>query len=137
SASSASPLRLAAAETSKDALFGTTAEPASKDALFGTASEPASKDALFGTGADGGNKSAKFSGSFEGLGAYTYSDPAHWSRGVGRLTLSAQGAFTEDVKWKLGGRADGAIVYATSDFYLPAVKRNQRATAIWGENYLD
>ena len=77
------------------------------------------------------------SGSFEGLGAYTYSDPTHWSRGVGRLTLSAQGSFSEDVKWKVGGRVDGDLVYATSNFYLPAVKHNQQFTAFWGENYLD
>jgi hypothetical protein len=71
------------------------------------------------------------------LGAYTYADPTHWSRGVGRLTLNAQGSFSEDVKWKIGGRVDGDIVYATSNFYLPAVKNNQQFSAIWGENYLD
>ena len=119
-------LRLAAAD-SKDALFGTTAapEPASKDALFGTTAEPSDKSGV------------KFFGSFESLGAYTYSDPAHWSRGVGRLTLSAQGSFSENVKWRVGGRVDGDIVYATSNFYLPAVKHNQQASAFWGENYLD
>ena len=99
---------------------------------------PLSKDALFGTAATSAEKPAvKFSGSFDGLGAYTYSDPAHWSRGVGRLTLAAQGEFAENVKWKVGGRLDGDIVYATSDFYLDPVKRNQRTSAIWGENYLD
>jgi hypothetical protein len=71
------------------------------------------------------------------LGAYTYSDPAHWSRGVGRLQLNAQGALTENVKWKVGGRVDADIVYFTSDFYLDPVKKNQRLTGIWGENYLD
>jgi len=108
-------LRLAAAEP----------DPLSKDALFGTSSESAEK------------KGVKLSGSFEGLGAYTYADPTHWSRAVGRLSLAAQGEFTADVKWRVGGRVDGDLVYATSDFYLPAVKRNQRLTAIWGENYID
>jgi len=142
-ASNGPPIRLAAAEpTSKDALFGTTTEPepASKDALFGTTAkpEPASKDALFGTTAEPGEKSGvKVGGSFEGLGAYTYADPVHWSRAVGRLTLTAQGAFSENVKWKVGGRVDGDLVYATSNFYLEPVKRNQRLSAIWGENYVD
>ena len=100
--------------------------------------DPLSKDALFGTGAVSDDKpAAKLSGSFDALGAYTYADPTHWSRGVGRLTLSAQGQFSEDVKWKIGGRLDGDIVYATSDFYLDPVKRNQRTSAIWGENYID
>ena len=97
----------------------------SKDALFGTAPAPAEKSGV------------KFSGSFEGLGAYTYAEPTHWSRGVGRLYLAAQGELAENVKWKLSGRVDGDVVYATSDFYLDPVKRNQRASAIWGENYLD
>ncbi len=41
------------------------------------------------------------------------------------------------MKWKLSGRVDGDLVYATSDFYLDPVKKNQRLSAIWGENYLD
>jgi len=110
-----SRLQLAAADT----------DPLSKDALFGTAATPA------------GTSGIKVNGWFDGLGAYTYSDPAHWSRGVGRLALNAQGAFSDNVKWKIGGRVDGDIVYATSDFYLEPVKRNQRFTAIWGENYID
>ena len=68
---------------------------------------------------------------------YTYSDPTHWSRAVGRLTLNAQGEATSNVKWKVGGRVDGDLVYATSNFYLVPVKRNQRFSAIWGENYID
>jgi len=97
----------------------------SKDALFGTTAAPVDKPAI------------KFSGSFEGLGAYTYAEPSHWSRAVGRLYGAAQGQFNEDVKWKLSGRVDGDLVYATSDFYLDPVKQNQRFSAIWGENYLD
>ena len=100
-------------------------DPLSKDALFGAPGTPEEKPAV------------KVTGMFDGLGAYTYSEPSHWSRGVGRLGLAAQGAFSENVKWKLSGRVDGDIVYATSDFYLDPVKRNQRFSAIWGENYLD
>jgi len=132
-------------ETPRSVLVAASeAEPLSKDALFGTPSTPAeksdplSKDALFGAPGTPAEKPAvKVTGMLDGLGAYTYSDPSHWSRGVGRLGLAAQGAFSESVKWKLSGRVDGDIVYATSDFYLDPVKRNQRFSAIWGENYVD
>ena len=114
-------------------------ETVSKDELFGTSTpEPASKDALFGvTTPSIEAPGVKFGGWFDGLGAYTYAQPTHWSRGVGRLFLAAQGQFSESVKWKLSGRVDGDVVYATSNFYLEPVKVNQRATAIWDENYLD
>ena len=98
--------------------------------------DPLSKDALFGA-ALAEKPDVKLNGSFTGLGAYTYAGPAHWSRAVGRLALAAQGELAEGVKWKVGGRVDGDIVYATSDFYLDPVKRNQRFNAIWGENYID
>jgi len=121
------------------AVAGLRAEgPADAPPLRLAAADPLSKDALFGTTAPAAESSGpKVTGSFEGLGAYTYSDPTHWSRGVGRLTLNAQGSFSENVKWKVGGRVDGDIVFATSNFYLPAVKKNQEFSAIWGENYVD
>ena len=97
----------------------------SKDALFGL---PDTKEAA---------PAVKFGGFFDALGAYTYRDPRHWSRGVGRLDVSAQGQFAPGVKWKVGGRVDADIVYFTSNFYLDEVKRDQRFTAIWGENYVD
>ena len=97
-----------------------------------------SKDALFGTTeAKDAAPAVKVGGFFDALGAYTYRDPRHWSRGVGRLDLNAQGQFAPGVKWKVGGRVDADIVYFTSNFYLDDVKRNQRLTAIWGENYID
>ena len=55
-----------------------------------------------------------------------------WStlcRGAGEVERNA--------RWKVSGRVDGDIVYATSDFYLPAVKRDQRLDFFWGENYVD
>jgi len=79
----------------------------------------------------------KLGGFFDGLLADTYAAPSHWSRAVGRLQLTAQGTLADDVKWKLGGRIDADPVYLSSDFYLDSVKRNQRFSAIWGENYLD
>jgi hypothetical protein len=102
------------------------------------AEDAPSKDELFGAApAAEKGETFKVSGFFDGLGAYTYSDPAHWSRGVGRLQLSAQGDLPDNVKWKIGGRVDADIVYFTSDFYLDPVKKNERLTAIWGENYVD
>ena len=127
--SAAAGVRIAATEpepTSKDELFGTPAPGAEKkDALFGAADASAEASGV------------KLSGWLDGLGAYTYADPVHWSRGVGRLYLAAQGSMPENVKWKLSGRVDGDIVYATSNFYLEPVKVNQRFSAFWGENYLD
>jgi len=115
-----------------------TEPPPFKDAQIGDAASQDTKDALFGASASPAEKSGvKWSGSFEGLGAYTFSDPSHWSRGVGRFTMAAQGELSESVKWKLSGRVDGDVVYATSDFYLPPVKANQRFSAFWGENYID
>jgi len=98
--------------------------------------EPQSKEALFAT-TEAEERGVKVGGSFDALGAYTYADPSHWSRGVGRLSVTAEGKLPDGAKWKLGGRVDGDIVYATSDFYLDPVKRNQRFSAIWGENYVD
>ncbi|HEX8011174.1 MAG TPA: DUF1302 family protein [Casimicrobiaceae bacterium] len=69
--------------------------------------------------------------------AYTYSNPSHWSRGVARLQLSAQGELADQVRWKLGARVDGDPVYYGSDFYLDPVKRNQRLDFFYRENYID
>ena len=69
--------------------------------------------------------------------AYTYAGPAHWSNAVNRLQLVAEGSLSENVKYKLGARVDVDPVYLGSDFYLPAVRQNQRLDAIWRENYID
>jgi hypothetical protein len=103
-------------------------DPLSKDALFGTAG---------GAAAAPEKPAARFSGFFDAVGAYTYADPTHWSRAVARLQLAAQGELAENVKWKIGARVDGDLIYATSDFYLDPVKKNQRLDAFWGENYID
>jgi hypothetical protein len=97
---------------------------------------PVSRDALFGD-APADNTEAKISGFYEFTPAYTYGDPKHWSRAVNRLALDARGGFGDGIKWKLGARVDLDPVYMGSNFYLQDVKENQRATAIWRENYLD
>jgi hypothetical protein len=102
------------------------------------AADSSSKDALPGSADSTSDKpNLKFGGFLDALGAYTYASPAHWSRAVGRLQLTGQGTLAEDVKWKAGGRIDVDPVYFSSNFYLDPVERNQRFSAIWGENYLD
>jgi hypothetical protein len=108
------------------------------------AGAPGSREELFGlkppaSGAPPAEEKLPFSvtGFYDFLGAYTYSDPSHWSRAVNRLQLSAQGAWGANVKWKIGGRFDIDPVYYWSNFYLDEVKRNQRTSAFWRETYLD
>jgi hypothetical protein len=79
----------------------------------------------------------KVFGFYDFVLAYTYGDPTHWSQAVNRLELGARGDFGGGVKWRLGARIDVDPVYMSSDFYLPDVKRNQRFTALWRENYID
>jgi hypothetical protein len=69
--------------------------------------------------------------------AYTYENPKRWSRAVTRLQLSVEGKLGEEIKYKLGGRVDVDPVYYESSFYLDPVKRDQRFSAFWRENYLD
>lgn len=79
----------------------------------------------------------RLSGSYQSTVAYTYSDPSHWSRAVQRFQLNGAGKLGENVRYKVGGRADIDPVYFASDFYLDPVKQDQRFSAIWGENYVD
>jgi hypothetical protein len=88
-------------------------------------------------GAGDGTGAPKISGFFDGLAAYTYGDPEHWSRAVARLQVTAQGRLSENVTWKLGGRADVDPLYFGSDFYSDRVEHDQRARFYYRENYLD
>jgi hypothetical protein len=105
------------------------------------AQTPGGRDALFdlkpAAGAPAAEKPVSFSGFYDFLGAYTYSDPSHWSRAVNRFQLSAQGKVGENLKWKIGGRVDGDIVYGSSDFYLSDVRNDQKWNAFWRETYVD
>src|SRR6187455_1170111 len=103
----------------------------------GDAKEPLTRDMLFGSDAAEPKAPYRLGGFFQGAAAYTYADPVHWSRGVGRLQLVGQGEIADAVKWKLSGRVDGDVVFATSDFYLDPVKKDQRLDFFWGENYID
>ena len=88
-------------------------------------------------GAQGDAAAVKLTGFYDGLAAYTYAEPGHWSRAVSRLEIDAAGRFSETVKWKLGGRVDVDPVYFGSDFYPDRVKHDQRARFFHRENYLD
>ncbi|MCX7893858.1 MAG: hypothetical protein N2544_16010 [Burkholderiales bacterium] len=79
----------------------------------------------------------KLGGFYQGTFAYTYSDPVHWSRMVQRFQGTAEGRIGERVKYKLGARVDIDPLYYYSNFYLPDVEKNQRFSAVWGENYID
>jgi hypothetical protein len=95
-------------------------------------------DAAAGEPADGAAPSvAKITGFYDGLAAYTYGEPEHWSRAVSRLQLAGTGKLAENVKWKLSGRADVDPIYFGSDFYPDRVKHDQRARFFHGENYVD
>jgi len=87
--------------------------------------------------ADRDGATFKLGGFYQGTFAYTYSDPVHWSRMVQRFQATAEGNLGERVKYKLGGRVDVDPLYYWSNFYLDDVKKDQRFSAIWGENYLD
>jgi hypothetical protein len=115
-----------------------TDSPAAQDALSPAvrgAGEDTSKDVFGDDAAKEGGVAIK--GFFDGLAAYTTSGPTHWSRAVGRLQVSASGAFGSNITWKLGGRVDLDPVYFSSDFYLDPVKKDQRADFFYRENYID
>ena len=133
------PLRLAGARLPASAdIRGAPFAEAPRGIHLAGSNEPSARESLFSTDQpDAKNKGISWSG-FYGLGLdYTYASPAHWSRAVNRLQFDIEGALSESVKYKLGGRVDADPVYAGSDFYRSAVKRDQRLDAIWRENYLD
>jgi hypothetical protein len=85
----------------------------------------------------GSDEAVRISGFVDGTVAHTTADPSHWSRGVTRLQVSAQGKLGELARWKIGGRADIDPLIANSGFYLDAVKRDLRDDFFWRETYVD
>ncbi len=128
---------------SKEALFGDMpAAEAKGSAAKGVAPQPGPKDALFeplvkphvAKKADGGQR---WSGFFQGEAAYTYADPAHWSKTMGRLELGTQGKLGQGVQWKLSGRIDYNPVFDLINHYQSMVADDQRAQFQIRETYLD
>jgi hypothetical protein len=112
--------------------------PASRDSLFGDDKDAsASRDSLFGDGRTAAAPTRAWRGFVQGELAYTYASPAHWSNMLVRAELDATGAFSENVKWKVGARVDYDAVYDVTDFYPSDVRKDQRFHAFLRENYID
>ena len=79
----------------------------------------------------------KFFGFDQLESAYTYPQPAHFSKLINRLELGAQGAFDANTKWKVSGRFDYNAIYDLSNFYPSTVKSDQRFNAMFRETYVD
>jgi hypothetical protein len=125
--------------------FAAADAPASRDALFGDDEKPAaagpSRESLFGE--DVAPKPGSPSGAIAWRGfvrgelAYTYANPAHWSKMLVRSELDGEGALTDAIKYHIGARLDYDFVYDATDFYPPDVRRDQRFDAMARENYID
>lgn len=69
--------------------------------------------------------------------ADNYSSPEHLSKAKIRTELSRTGRLNDYLKWKISGRFDYDAAYDLSDFYPPAVRRDQRYEFFLRENYID
>jgi hypothetical protein len=113
--------------------FSSDGHKASRESLFGDdesttekLSEPAWKKLLTG-----------WTGFSQLEIADTYSSPEHLSKAKLRTELSRVGRFNEQIKWKISGRFDYDAAYDLSNFYPPAVRRDQRFEFFLRENYVD
>ena len=100
----------------------------------------ASRDALFGLDKpDETNKSMSsgWQGYVQAEVARAYHDPAHWSKERLRFDVNRRGQFSDQVKWKIGGRFDYDAAYDRSSFYPQQVRDDQRFGFVLRENYLD
>jgi hypothetical protein len=135
--------------SSREELFGLSEKPAaappsSREELFGlTEKQPpaaASREELFGVapapGATEPEKSVEWRGFIQNYTAYDYKEPSHWSRGVVRTQLGALGG-GGNFKWRATVRLDVDPVYAGSDFYPSAVRKDQRRDFFLRETYFD
>ncbi len=134
---------------SKDELFGVEpagdkAEdkpepvlPASKDELFGPEEESKAGLATTAPAKPAAAEAHMVHGFLQTELAYTYADPEHWSKVLGRLELGSQGRLGQDMRWKVSGRVDYNAVYDLTDDYQRAVRNDQRAEFQVRETYLD
>ena len=132
-------------------LVAQASKPATRDSLFADppaadkpksapASKPTSRDSLFADDAPAKDKpqsGSAWRGFVQGEVARAYRDPDHWSKARLRADVTRQGQFSENVKWKIGGRFDYDAAYDQSNFYAPDVRRDQRYEFTFRENYLD
>jgi len=119
--------------------------PTSRGSLFEDEKPPAaegegsrSREELFGPSvAPGPGNAPAWHGFLRSKLAYTYAEPAHWSKLLLQGELDGQGALSANVKYKIGARLDYDFVYDATDFYPPDVRRDQRVNVLLRENYLD
>ncbi len=110
-----------------------------------TAAPALSREELFGvpkteTAAKSEPKPLEWHGYVSNYTAYDYSDPTHWSRGVFRAQIGTEGGASglgSGLKWKVTARVDGDPVYASSNFYPPDVRNDQRLDFWLRETYID
>ncbi len=127
-----------AAPSSREELFGLTDKPApaasSREELFGLTDKPA--PAAPEPAAPAPSRAVEWRGFVQNYSAYDYKDPSHWSRAVIRTQLGAQGG-QPDFRWRATVRVDLDPVYAGSDFYPAAVRKDQRRDFFLRETYVD
>jgi hypothetical protein len=130
------PRFLVAASESRERLFGDD----SPAAALGNA-QAQSRNELVGQGKQSENPATWttpiWSGFVRGELAYTFANPAHWSKMLVRGEVDGRGSLAENVKYKIGARLDYDFVYDTTDFYPSDVRRDQRFNALLRENYID
>jgi hypothetical protein len=132
-----------AASTTGIELQPPAAQPATRNAEQAQADAPSSLGGLFGDDIPAGKQKEKAGSGFGVRGfvqtevARTIASPTHWSKLLTRAELGAQGAFNDQVKWKLSGRLDYDAVYDLTNFYPSDVKKDQRFNLYARENYLD
>lgn len=114
-------------------------KPNTQRTQSGAPDTASSRESLFEDANAPGEKPAPtaWTGYIQGEVARAYRDPAHWSKQRLRLELTGQGQFSENVKWKVGGRLDYDAAYDGSNFYAPQVRQDQRYGFALRENYLD
>ncbi len=80
----------------------------------------------------------RWGGYGELAAAYTWPEPAHWSKLRARFELATSGSLGEGMRFKLSGRVDGDAAYDLESGHYPApVRRDQRHDAMLREAYLD
>jgi len=96
-------------------------------------------DALLGDieGIDDKPAAVKLNGFDQLEAAYTVASPAHSSKFLNRFEAGMQGAFNENIKWKVSGRVNYDAIFDLNNFYPADVRHDQRYEAMLRENYLD
>jgi len=112
------------------ALCGGAAAADDVDSLFDL-DKPVAADDAAGSG-------LRWGGYGEFGAAYTYAEPAHWSKLRMRAELAASGRLGARARFKLAARVDGDAAYDVESGHYPGpVQRDQRSGFALREAYLD